>query len=243
MVKLARRAALVAFVLATAVLSAGPALAAAPTDTSTPSSSETATSHTGYACLDEAAGYAPTGACQLVVTADPVCRDNVPWLDYSVKPEGTPNTTTTIVWGDENGTHYTMPDLPLTGSVRWPGTEVDAQGNPTDWPGWSLVNGDWVEHDQWDWVRPSVPLTFHVNPSATVTVSYPDSVAPCGPKQAVTAVLAADDVATTPTSSAVLAATGSSDATPLLLTAAGLLLVGSLALGVRATVRRRSSAR
>ena len=237
MVKIARRAALVAVAFAAALLTAGPAVADTP-PTSTPTVAPTGPS--GYACLDEKAGYAASGVCQLVVVkAVAVCQQGLPWLDYEVQAQGTPNTTTTLVWGDVNGQHYTQADLPLKGTVLWPGAVLDAQGNAADWPGWTLQSdGTWVRGDEWNWVRPSVPVTFQVNPEATVTVAYPPEQAACAnPPQS--AVLAAED----PTSSAVLAATGSSDAQPLLLGAAGLLLVGSLFLGLRAAHRRRAATR
>ena len=102
MTRLTRRAAAVAVLLITSVLAAGPALADDP-----PSSPDTSPSPTGYACLDEKAGYEVSGVCQLIVLkAETVCRGDVPWLDYSLEPEGTPNTTTTLVWGDESGQHW-----------------------------------------------------------------------------------------------------------------------------------------
>lgn len=199
----------------------------------------TPTGHSGYACLDQEAGYAPGGVCQLVIVqAVAVCRDGVPWLDYALKPEGTPNTTTTLVWGDASGPHsFTQAGLPLTGSVMWPGVVVDSHGNPIDWPGWRLVNGTWVQGDEWNWVRPTVAVTFHVNPQATVTVSYPPEQAPCAnPPSA--EVLAEPD---TTSGTAVLAETGSSNAEPLMLIGVGVLLLGGILLTVRA-LRRRDSA-
>ncbi len=231
MVKIARRAALVTVALAAALLTAGPAMAETPPASSTPTPGPS-----GYACLNQEAGYAASGVCQLVVLkADTVCRGDLPWLDYSLQAQGTPNTTATLTWGDPNGQHVTMSGLPLTGSVLWPGAVADAHGNAIDWPGWSLVNGVWVQHDQWDWVRPSVPLTFEVNPSATITAYYPEATAPCADPPS-TAVLADGG-------SAVLASTGTSDATPLMAGAAGALLLGALLLAIRAAVRRRSASR
>jgi hypothetical protein len=232
MSKVLRAAAVAAALVGLAVLGVGPASAADPTPT--PSAMPT-----GYACLEQSAGYAPSGVCQLIVLkAQAVCRGNVPWLDYALEPQGTPNTTTTLVWGDPNGVHDTMAGLPLSGSVMWPGVVVDAQGNAVDWPGWTLVNGVWVQHDQWDWVRPQVQVTFQVNPTATITAVYPKETAPCADPPH-TQVLAAPDQPST----AVLAATGTSNAEPLLLTAAGVLLLGSVLLAMRAAMRRRTATR
>lgn len=226
MVKLVRIAGAAAMLLVATLFTAGPAAAAV----------DPSPSADGFACLEEDDGYAADGVCQLtVLEAQTVCRGDVPWFDYSLEAEGTPNTTATLVWGDPNGTHVTMSDLPLTGSVMWPGVAVDAQGNATDWPGWRLVNGVWVEGDEFDWVRPTVPVTFEVNPTATITAQYPAATAPCANPERT--VVSADDP-----KSAVLAATGS-NAQPLLWAAAGVTLAGALALALRATLRRRAATR
>jgi hypothetical protein len=234
----ARRSAVVVAVLLGSFVAASPAMAANRPAAPAASSSPSPTGHTGYACLDQQEGYAPSGVCQLVVVkAVAVCRDGAPWLDYAVKPEGTPNTTTTIVWGDASGPHsLTQASLPLTGSVLWPGVVRDSQGNVTDWPGWRLVNGQWVQGDEWSWVRPTVSVTFHVSAQATVTVAYVPDQAPCANPP--TAVVLADTGG-----SAVLAATGASDAEPLMLVGVGVLLLGGALLTVRALLRRRDSAR
>lgn len=235
MLRFVRRSVAVAAVLLTTVALAGPAMAADPPASSEPSPSAS----TGYACLDQQNGYAPSGVCQLIVLkADAVCRNNAAYLDYAVQPEGTPITTVNIVWGDPTTANtVTQSNLPLSGSILWPGTVLDSQGNVVDWPGWSLVNGTWVKGDQWDWVRPTVPVTFKVNPEATVTVTYPPDVS-CNPPQS--EVLAADDP--TPPTSAVLAFTGAGDATPLFYVALGGLLLGALLVVIRILVRRRRTA-
>lgn len=236
MLRFVRRSVAVAAVLLTTVALASPAMAADPPASSSPSP----TASTGYACLDQENGYAPSGVCQLIVLkAEAVCRNNAPYLDYAVQPEGTPNTTVSIVWGDPSTANtVTQSNLPLSGSVLWPGTVLDSQGNVVDWPGWSLVNGKWVKGDQWDWVRPTVPVTFKVNPEATVTVTYPPDQVFCNPPQS--EVLAADDP--TPPTSAVLAFTGAGDATPLFYVALGGLLLGALLVLIRILVRRRRTA-
>ena len=105
----------------------------------------------------------------------------MPYLDYEVEVIGTESDTLTITF-----LHPTDPtqnvvysDLPFSGSLLWPGAEVDDEGNPVDWPGWSFVDGVWVEGDEFDWVRPSVQVLFSVNPEATVTVDYPPSSPDC----------------------------------------------------------------
>ncbi len=224
--KLLRTAGVAAVLLVVALFGAGPAAGA-------PSDDPTTSGPTGYACLDEDNGYAPPGACQLLVRAQAVCRGDVPWLDYTLTPEGTPNTTATLTWINPNGADIVTTNLPLSGSVMWPGAEVDANGNAVDWPGWNLVNGVWVEGDAFDWVRPDVQVLFQVNPETQIAVHYPEATAPCaGPE---ISVVKADEDA-----SVVLAATGS-DIKPLLLAGSGLLLVGAVLLAARAASRRRTA--
>ncbi len=114
-----------------------------------------------------------------VTVLKPVCDGDVPYLQYSVVPTGTPNDTVTITWQNPSGDDVVLADLPLTGRVLWPGAEVDADGNPADWPGWRLEGGEWVVGDEFDWVRPSVDVLFQVNPEATKTVGYPPSTPSC----------------------------------------------------------------
>ncbi|HEY0118829.1 MAG TPA: peptidase [Cellulomonas sp.] len=240
MLRLARRSSAITALLVAGLFAAAPAMAADPSPSATaPAPSATAPAGpTGYACLDQKAGYEVSGPCQLTVSVQAICKLDAPYLSYQVVAAGTPNTTASLIWGDENGTNVTMSDLPLSGTVLWPGTVVDPAGNATDWPGWTkLPDGTWQKGDQWDWVRDgAVPLTFHVNPTATITAQYPSAAMPCA-NPPTSEVLADDDA------SAVLAETGSNDLTPLGLAAGGLVLLGALALGARAALRRRSATR
>ncbi|MHA7133632.1 peptidase [Oerskovia turbata] len=109
----------------------------------------------------------------------PVCDGDVPYLVYDVDVTGTPNDTVTITWLNPSGANVVQAGLPLSGRVLWPGATVDAQGNPTGWPGWVFENGEWVEGGPFTWVRPSVDVLFQVNPETTVSVSYPPSSPNC----------------------------------------------------------------
>ncbi|QAY64858.1 LPXTG cell wall anchor domain-containing protein [Xylanimonas allomyrinae] len=165
---------------------------------------------------------------------DPICDGDVPYLRYAVVPTGTPNTTVTITWLNPNGPDVVLPNLPLTGRVRWPGAEVDAQGRAVDWPGWRLEGDTWVEGDEYDWVRPSVDVKFVVNPEATTTVAYPPSSPSCSTNPPGSTPMTAQAVSHR---TAALPRTGT-EALRLALVAAGLLVLGTAA--VVLTRRRRA---
>jgi hypothetical protein len=103
----------------------------------------------------------------------------VPYLRYEVDVAGTDADVVKITFVNPDGEDFVYENLPFKGRVLWPGAEVDSKGNPVDWPGWRLVNGEWVEGDKWDWTRPSVRVRFTVNPSRTVRVAYPPSSPNC----------------------------------------------------------------
>ncbi|WP_141894473.1 cell wall protein [Microbacterium kyungheense] len=121
-------------------------------------------------------------------TAVGECDGDVPWISYSVELTDPDNQSTghtarlvitngteseTIVLGElVNGT--------LSGRVLWPGASVDENGNPTGWPGWAFVNGEWVETDgNFRWTRGDISATIEVNPEVAVPLSYPPSTPQC----------------------------------------------------------------
>ena len=115
---------------------------------------------------------------------------------------------------------------------------VGADGNATDWPGWTKqADGSWVAGDQFSWTRPSSNLNFEVNPGADASVSYPSATSLCA-NPPNTEVLADDGVVLASNSSAVLSATGSNDA-PLLFAAIAFVVVGAGAVTLVTISRRR----
>jgi len=128
-------------------------------------------------------GPPPTVPATRTVTlrATPVCRADVPYLDYVVTASF-PATSTTLRWYDVAGVErLTQPGLPLEGRLLWPGAEVDAAGRPLDWPGWVFSGGRWVQADDgFAWARAPLTLTAEVNPTSTpVAVAYPPPTATC----------------------------------------------------------------
>ncbi|MBF0689099.1 MAG: LPXTG cell wall anchor domain-containing protein [Cellulomonas sp.] len=182
--------------------------------------------------------------CEVDVTIlTPVCDNDVPKLRYAVTPVGTDRTSVTIAFVNPGGDDVVYADQPLSGTVLWPGAVVGADGKGADWPGWRLEGGTWVEGDEFDWVRPSVEVTFEVNPSASAVVAYPPSSPVCltGPERSDVLVAGPDAPAAAAAPAAeraeVLSATGST-AGPLALIASGLVLAGVG--GVLAARRRRA---
>ncbi|MDQ0895356.1 DUF7927 domain-containing protein [Agromyces ramosus] len=118
----------------------------------------------------------------------------------------------------------------------WPGAAVDAQGNPTDWPGWTLLpDGTWILDPSAPFydLRAEAVVEIRINPSTDAIAVYPPPTPNCNaappPNQA--------KPASTPTTPTGLASTGV-ETSGLLPFAAALLLLGAAGLGVAA--RRRS---
>lgn len=197
-----------------------------------------------YGCLDQKDGYGAPLPCELVVTElAAACVNDVPVVNYAVKPVGTPNTTVTVTFVNPNGASVVYPDLPLSGQVRWPGAVVGPDGKGIDWPGWKqLSDGTWIEADDgFGWSRPDVTVKLQVNPEASVTVSYPPSSPLCLTAPATTVVLA-DNPASSSVVTQVLAATGS-DVLPYVVVGLLLLVAGGTAVLVVARNRARGAQR
>jgi uncharacterized repeat protein (TIGR01451 family) len=123
---------------------------------------------------------APPPPTSITITANPVCVNDTPYLDYNVTPVGfTPDNLATIEWiGSDNVVVETLSNQPLTGGrLLWPGAAVDGDGNPTAWPGWDFVDGSWVAVPTT--VRPGATVRISVNPTSSVMVAYPPATAAC----------------------------------------------------------------
>ncbi len=163
-------------------------------------------------CATSVDGYAPAGACQLLIAqAQPTCAADVPVLDYALTEEGTSATTATITWvNSTGGADVVLTDQPLSGQLLWPGVTV-VDGAAQGWPGWVQdAQGSWSEGGDYAWARGAVQVRFEVNPSVATTVVYPSSTQCAGPEFDSFVLAAPDD----PTSSAVLATKDVSSSTP-----------------------------
>lgn len=110
-----------------------------------------------------------------------VCVGDVPYLGYSVSlPEGvtadSPNPVT-ITFVNPSGEDYVIENQPLFGTVLWPGASAT---EPKMWPGWALVNGEYVETEgNFAWTRAGVTVLFEVNPTYETVIEYPQATALC----------------------------------------------------------------
>jgi len=121
----------------------------------------------------------------ILATADSVCINDVPYINYDVTPlDFASNGPVTITFFDPAGNLVaTYPNQPLTGQILWPGAVVDGNGNGVDWPGWVYSNGAWSqEPDGFEGLIPSATIVFSVNPTDTVILGYPIAAAFCNPR-------------------------------------------------------------
>jgi hypothetical protein len=114
-----------------------------------------------------------------------VCSRDVPYvnLTFGNQPEFN-GLTGTITFLDVNGqfieAHEVVYQAGETISLLFPGAEVDAAGNATDWPGWQLnSDGFWVLDPSDAVWREGLTIVAEINPTATATVEYPPSTAAC----------------------------------------------------------------
>ncbi len=153
---------------------------------------------------------------------DPFCRNDTPYLAVTalLTPElaGKP---VTLHWVDSSGNERLTQQVPAaTAEVLWPGAELNALGNPSDWPGWVLQGDEWVEADDgFAWAR-SAAVLFTVNPtSPTFAAAYPPANPTCNPNPPEIEIL--QSVVTPQT----LPSTGAG-ATPLAVVGIGLVAAG-----------------
>ncbi|SMO60636.1 gliding motility-associated C-terminal domain-containing protein [Flavobacterium resistens] len=118
----------------------------------------------------------------MTVTTNSYCSNNVPYVSYNVTPDNfTTNNLLTVKWIDsDNNVVATQTNLPLSGSILWPGAIVDSNGIGVDWPGWLFANGQWTEGaDGFEKTRTGVTMEFSLNPTVSTIVSYPPATPQC----------------------------------------------------------------
>ncbi len=122
-----------------------------------------------------------------------VCRDDVPYLAYSIDVIGLTPTLITLEWwnptvfngGNPTGPPTATQPIPvdqLSGVILWYGAAVDANGEPTDWPGWTLLpDGTWIEDPNAPGadLRPLTVVRIVVNPEVAAAQVYPPATPTC----------------------------------------------------------------
>lgn len=117
-------------------------------------------------------------------TASSKCLKNASWLDYAVTPNyDAAGQTAKIEWINSEGKVIQEDsDLPLTGSLLFPGVAVDINGNGISWPGYKLENSKWVEDpsDRYGSLREDgATIRVTVTPSIVVNITFPASTTTC----------------------------------------------------------------
>jgi LPXTG-motif cell wall-anchored protein len=177
------------------------------------------------------AAYPPsTDPARIDVAAfSPVCQGDIPYITYNIEVSGTSANTATLTFIDNQGNEVeTHTNMPLSGTVIYPGASSD----PQDWPGWRVAgNGNWEIDPTDQHLRDGLTVRVQVNPTATGQVSYPPATEACNGPEGTSSPQ-------TPSASGELPATGSNSTAPMLWTAAGLVAVGAVLFGA---VRRRKA--
>lgn len=114
------------------------------------------------------------------------CLKNAAWLDYTVTPNYDATGETVKIEWVAAGSKTVQEDsgLPLSGSILFPGSAVDVDGNGIAWPGFKQdENKKWVEvpGDRYGALREggaSIRVTL-IPPYVEVNITYPTSTTTC----------------------------------------------------------------
>lgn len=117
-------------------------------------------------------------------SASAQCIGDIPYFSFQVDfgPEFAGETVTITLQNPEGDDFVYVRTLGANGTlsgndILWPG----ANDSPPDWPGWILnEDGDWVEADDgFLWARGTITVTFEVNPTQTISATYPPATVAC----------------------------------------------------------------
>lgn len=192
-------------------------------------------------------GYVPGGYVTTTTSAhpsldvgafSPVCVRDAPYISYTIVPRGfTPtDESAQLVFIDRNGdTVETRVVDGLSGVTVYPGASVDANGDATDWPGWTrAADGSWTLDPTDATLRDGLVIEVTVDGvSATTEVDYPAAGTPCNGPHVQEQCVPGQDGDGTPDDDCALASTGSNGGDILLIGAATLLVGFALVTGVR----------
>ncbi|MGI9823307.1 LPXTG cell wall anchor domain-containing protein [Agromyces sp. Marseille-Q5079] len=179
------------------------------------------------------------------------CQADVPWILYTVQLNDTDdsvpaNAEVFLVITDGTNTETrslgTLDDADhLSDKVLWPGASVDADGNPTGWPGWEQeADGTWVETTgNFAWTRGDIDAKIEVNPELAVDLSYPPATPDCANGPTVVTDGGGDGETTTTAGGSGLASTGFAGTSIAIV--AGLIVLAGAAFLVVARARRKKA--
>ncbi|MCX7523206.1 LPXTG cell wall anchor domain-containing protein [Microbacterium sp. STN6] len=150
----------------------------------------------------------------VAVTADAICLADAPVVRYSLTPYNMATLpTVAIIWWTTDGYAHRDPSIDasnkaallangaeqvnyvpvpagwtsgetISGTQLWPGAAVDANGNPTAWPGWrQLSTGQWVLDPSTPFynLRNNAVVEVRINPTTGATITYPPPSPNCDP--------------------------------------------------------------
>ncbi|WP_026630196.1 choice-of-anchor A family protein [Dyadobacter alkalitolerans] len=113
------------------------------------------------------------------VTVVSKCINNAPWLEYTITPNyPASGETAKIEWINSDASIIQEnSELPLKGSILFPGAAVDENGAGMAWPGWEKDGEKWVEvTDRYSLIlNEGAKVRITVTPWKIVEVSYPTS--------------------------------------------------------------------
>ena len=119
----------------------------------------------------------------ITITANTKCLKNVAWMDYTVTPNyDATGATAKIEWINSEGKVIQEDnDQPLNGSIVFPGSSYDLNGNGVAWPGWEKVGNKWEEvEDRFGSLREEgATIRISIPTEQTVELVFPQSTSNC----------------------------------------------------------------
>lgn len=115
-------------------------------------------------------------APEFTIKAESYCDKNVPYVSYTITGDNfTPTGLATINWIDSaNNVVATQTNMPLNGSVVWPGIILDSNNNRTNWPGWTLINGQWTQtSDGFELTTTGITMQVVLGTTKSVSINHP----------------------------------------------------------------------
>lgn len=115
-------------------------------------------------------------APDFTIKAESYCDKNVPYVSYTITGDNfTPTGLATINWLDSaNNVVASQTNMPLNGSVTWPGIVLDNNNNRANWPGWTLLNGQWIQtSDGFELTTTEITMQVVLGATKTVLVNHP----------------------------------------------------------------------